>query len=57
MLGVAAFTVSDNVKLPVPLALVAFKVTLKAPVCVGVPEIAPLAVFNVNPVGNVPVRL
>jgi hypothetical protein len=37
---------------PVPLALVALRVTLNTPTTVGVPEIKPVAVLTVKPAGN-----
>jgi hypothetical protein len=37
---------------PVPLALVALRVTLNTPTTVGVPEIKPVAVLIVKPAGN-----
>jgi hypothetical protein len=45
-----------NVAVPVPLAFVALRVTLKLPLAVGVPEIAPVEVLTLNPEGN-PVAL
>jgi hypothetical protein len=41
-----------RVALPVPPALVARMVTVKVPAVVGVPEICPVEVFTVKPVGN-----
>ena len=52
----AAATVMDSVALPVPVILVAMMVTLVIPAAVGVPEITPVAVFTVRPVGR-PVAL
>jgi hypothetical protein len=37
---------------PVPLVLVALTVALYVPAVVGVPEIAPVAVFTANPGAN-----
>ena len=50
--GEAIATVSVNVALPVPLLLVALTVTVEVPAAVGVPEINPLVVFTVRPLGN-----
>jgi hypothetical protein len=36
---------------------VALTVKLNAPIAVGVPEITPLAVFKLKPVGNVPLLI
>ena len=50
--GLAGLTVSVNVFVPVPLALIAFRVTLVVAVVVGVPEMSPVAVLTVNPAGS-----
>ena len=44
--------VKVNVALPVPLPLVALRLTLNVPAVVGVPEIKPFAVLTVKPAGN-----
>jgi len=44
--------VNARVELPVPLALVAPKVTDEVPVAVGVPVIFPVDVFTDKPAGN-----
>jgi hypothetical protein len=44
--------VSVRVALPVPPLLVALRVTVEVPAAVGVPEINPVALFNVSPAGN-----
>ena len=44
--------VKVSVALPVPPALVALIVTLYVPAVVGVPEIKPVLVFTLKPVGN-----
>ena len=44
--------VTVNVALPVPPALVALMVTLYVPAVVGVPEISPVLVFTLKPVGS-----
>ena len=49
---VGAVTVREKEEEPVPDALVAWIVTLKVPVCVGVPEITPVPVAQDRPVGN-----
>ena len=36
----------------IPVALVAVRLTLVIPTAVGVPEIKPVAAFNVTPAGN-----
>jgi len=56
MTGVAGLIVKVSVALPVPPALVALMVTLyglpaSVPVA-GVPEITPVLVFTLKPVGN-----
>jgi hypothetical protein len=38
--------------LPVPTLFVALSVTVEVPVPVGVPEIKPVTVFTLRPVGN-----
>ena len=50
--GVVGAIVIDNVAMPVPLVFVAEIVTLVVPAAVGVPEIAPVVVFNVRPGGS-----
>ena len=52
----AALIVKARVAVPVPAALVALIVTLVEPAVVGVPEITPVVVFTVRPVGS-PVAL
>ena len=49
---VGAVTVKLNWLEPVPDALVAETITVKKPVCVGVPEISPVLGLHANPVGN-----
>jgi hypothetical protein len=49
---VGATTVRSNWREAVPEALVAEIVTVKKPVCVGVPEISPVLGLHANPVGN-----
>ena len=44
--------VNTSVAEPVPPALVALMVTELVPVAVGVPEITPLEVLTLNPVGS-----
>lgn len=44
--------VKVSVALPVPLELVALKVTVEVAAVVGVPEINPVEVFTDNPVGR-----
>jgi len=44
--------VSVRVALPVPLTLVALSVTFDVPGAVGVPEINPVVLFTVSPLGN-----
>jgi hypothetical protein len=44
--------VSVKVALPVPLPLVALRVTVHVPDAVGVPEIDPVVLFTVRPLGN-----
>ena len=44
--------VSVKVALPVPLPLVALRVTVDVPAAVGVPEINPVVLFTVSPLGN-----
>jgi hypothetical protein len=51
-LGDGGLTVSDNVAVPVPPALVALSFTLDVPVPVGVPEIRPVPVLIVRPEGS-----
>ena len=48
----AAATVIVSVALPVPVAFVAPSNTLVVPVAVGVPVMAPVAVFTVRPAGS-----
>ena len=48
--------VTANVLLPVPLAFVAVMLPLNVPAVVGVPEITPVLVFTLKPVGS-PVAL
>jgi hypothetical protein len=47
-----ATIVNVNSPVPVPLPLVALRVMLNTPATVGVPEINPVVVFTVKPVGN-----
>ena len=54
--GAGGRIVKLSVTEPVPPALVAFKVTLKVPLAVGVPEMRPVAVFTESPAGR-PVAL
>ena len=54
--GGARLTVSTNVLLPVPLALVAEIVILLVPIAVGVPLITPVEVLILKPAGK-PVAL
>jgi len=42
---------------PVPDPFVPVTLTLNVPAAVGVPEITPVVVFKVNPVGNVPLAI
>ena len=56
MIGAGGLTVSARVIVPVPPALVAFKLTLEVPAVVGVPEIKPVVVLIDKPAGN-PVAL
>ena len=56
MTGAGGLIVKDNVLLPVPPALVALKVTLEVPAAVGVPEMSPVTVLIVKPLGS-PVAL
>ena len=42
---------------PFPALLVALTVKLNVPVAVGVPVIAPVAVFKLNPVGSLPLLI
>ena len=44
--------VSVSVAVPVPLPLAALSVTVDVPAAVGVPEINPVALFTVSPLGN-----
>jgi hypothetical protein len=44
--------VSVKVAPPVPLPLVALRVTVDVPDAVGVPEINPVVLFTVSPLGN-----
>jgi hypothetical protein len=50
--GGATAIVTVRVALPVPPAFVALSVTVEVPAAVGVPEITPVAVFTIRPVGN-----
>ena len=54
--GVGALIVKARVAEPVPLGLIAPKVTVDVPVAVGVPVMAPVEVLIDNPAGN-PVAL
>ena len=54
--GFAAATVSVNVAVPVPPALVALKLMLEVPVALGVPEMTPVEVLTERPDGK-PVAL
>ena len=56
MAGAGGLTVSTRVAVPVPPAFVAPMVTLKLPMAVGVPVMAPVEVFTDKPVGS-PVAL
>jgi hypothetical protein len=56
MTGAGGLTVSVRVLVPVPPALVALKVMVEVATVVGVPEMTPVVVFTLNPVGN-PVAL
>ena len=49
---VGAATVKLNWLEPVPVPLVAEIVTVKEPVCIGVPEISPVLGLQTNPDGN-----
>ncbi|MNG07858.1 hypothetical protein D3C84_911790 [compost metagenome] len=46
------FTLRIKVAVPVPLALLAPKLTTDCPIAVGVPEITPVDVLILNPAGN-----
>ena len=50
--GVGELIVRVRASVPVPFALVAPKVTVKVPVSVGVPLIAPVLVLTARPEGN-----
>jgi hypothetical protein len=50
--GGPAAMLSVKVALPVPLPLVALRVTVDVPDAVGVPETNPVVVFTVSPAGN-----
>ena len=52
MTGVAGFTVRTSVAVPVPPALMALIVTLVVAAVVGLPEITPVVVLTVSPVGK-----
>jgi hypothetical protein len=54
--GAGGLTVNVSVWVPVPPALVALKVIVEVATVVGVPEITPVVVFTLNPVGS-PVAL
>jgi hypothetical protein len=54
--GVVALTVSVKAFVPVPDALVALTVTFEVPAADGVPEIRPLVVLTLRPLGR-PVAL
>ena len=56
MTGVAGLTLSVSAFVPVPLALVAERVTVLVAAVVAVPEISPLAVLIASPAGS-PVAL
>jgi hypothetical protein len=45
-----------NVPVPVPAELLAEMLTVNVPACVGVPEMSPVVVFTLSPVGR-PVAL
>ena len=50
--GAGGLTVIVSVAVPVPPAFVAPRLTVEVPVAVGVPEITPVVVFTVSPVGK-----
>ena len=50
--GEATAMVSVRVAFPVPVLLVALKVTVEVPAAVGVPEIKPVLLFSANPAGS-----
>jgi len=51
--GLAGFIVIVNVPSPEPLIFFAVSVTVNTPAVIGVPLITPVAVFKLNPAGNV----
>jgi hypothetical protein len=55
MLKGAVMVIPRALVLVLPPASVTLKVTVEVPALVGVPDITPVEVFNVNPAGNVPV--
>ena len=50
--GFGGLTVRVSVLVPVPLALIALRVTLVTAAVVGVPEITPVEVLTVKPAGK-----
>jgi len=50
--GCAFLIVRVRVALPIPLLLVALRVTVEVPDAVGVPVINPVVLFIVNPLGS-----
>jgi hypothetical protein len=50
--GAALAIVSVRAAVPVPVLLVALKLTFEVPATVGLPEIKPVVVFTVRPVGR-----
>ena len=50
--GAAVAIVSVSVALPLPVPFVALKVTFDVPAAAGVPEIKPVLVFTLKPVGR-----
>ncbi len=52
MTGFAMAIVSVRVALPVPVPFVALSVTLDVPAALGVPEMRPVVVLTLNPVGS-----
>jgi len=50
--GAPTAIVSVSVALPVPVLLVALRVTVEVPAAVGVPEIAPVEAFTDRPAGS-----
>src|SRR2546422_3159438 len=52
MTGVAGVIVPASVRVPMPPALVALRVTVEAPAVVGVPEMRPVVALSARPAGN-----